>query len=239
MELPETDTVLVFEVLILAVCVRVEKSVLVAKMVFETVVVADPVFVVAAVAVPRELCVVVFELLIDAVYVPEDVDVFVKRGERVSVPDRVPAEADADPVDDIVGGGTRVTEAVAVSLTVLRRETLPETDAVEVRDCFPVAEPVGVVVSVRAGIRVTEPLREMGLSVSPLQRVGEGELLCVFVRGGLRVGLTLLLIEREAAGEKVPVFEDVIVRVAVPEAVGVLDRGPLRLPVDDTVDVFD
>jgi len=41
------------------------------------------------------------------------------------------------------------------------------------------------------------------------------------------------------SGEKVPVFEDVIVRVAVPEAVGVLDRGPLRLPVEDTVDVFD
>jgi len=148
-------------------------------MVFETVVVADPVFVVAAVAVSRELCVVVLELLIDAVYVPEDVDVFVKKGERVSAVDPVPAEADADPVDDIVAGGTRVTEPVPVSLTVLRRETLPHAVEVAVRVCA-VAELVGVVVSVRTGIRVTVPVRDIGLSVSALQRVGEGELEGVF-----------------------------------------------------------
>ena len=145
----------------------------------DTVVVADPVFVVAAVAVPQELCVVVLELLIDAVYVPEDVDVFVKKGERVSAVEPVPTEEDAELVEDIVGGGSRVTVPVPVSLTVLRRETLPHAVEVAVR-VWAVAEPVGVVVSVRGGNRVTVPVREMGLSVSALQRVGEGELEGVF-----------------------------------------------------------
>jgi hypothetical protein len=147
--------------------------------VIDTVVVADPVFVVAAVAVPQELCVVVLELLIDAVYVPEDVDVFVKKGERVSAVEPVPTEEDAELVEDIVGGGSRVTVPVPVSLTVLRRETLPHAVEVAVR-VWAVAEPVGVVVSVRGGNRVTVPVREMGLSVSALQRVGEGELEGVF-----------------------------------------------------------
>jgi hypothetical protein len=55
----------------------------------------------------------------------------------------------------------------------------------------------------------------------------------------VRVGLVLILREREAAGENVPVFEDVIVLVAVPDAVGLLERGPLRLPVEEAVVVFD
>jgi hypothetical protein len=55
----------------------------------------------------------------------------------------------------------------------------------------------------------------------------------------VRVGLVLLLREREVAGENVPVFDDVIVLVAVPDAVGLLDSGPLRLPVEEAVVVFD
>ena len=106
---------LVFELLVLAEWVRVVKLVLLGKMVVESVVVGDRVFVVAAVAVPQELSVVDFELLVDAVYVAEEVDVFVDEGERVSAVDRVPvAEEDAEPVEDMVCGGRRVRETVAV-----------------------------------------------------------------------------------------------------------------------------
>jgi hypothetical protein len=145
--------------------------------------VADGVFVFAAVAVPQEVCVAVLELCADAVYVAEEVDVFVDEPERVSTGDRVPLdEKEPEPVEDIVRGGMRVREPVAVSVFVGRRETLPETDAVGLRDCLAVAEPVGVVVYVGAGRRVTEPLRDTGgLRVSALQRVGDGEADCVFV----------------------------------------------------------
>jgi hypothetical protein len=222
-------------------CVGVTKLVLLFAIVVDTVVVADRVFVRAAVAVPQELSVVDLELLVDAVYVAEEVDVFVDEGERVSAVDSVPLEdVEAEPVEDIVGGGSRVTETVALSVTEGRRETLPQADAVAVQDCFAVADSVGVVVYVAAGFRVRLPVREIGgVNVSALQRVGEGELDGVFEWGGLRVGLALVFRERESLGENVPVFEDVIVRVAVPEAVGVLEIGPLRVPVEDTVDVFD
>jgi len=107
--------VLVFELLALSVFVCVPSIVLVVKGLVETVVVADFVFVVAPVAVPHELCVFDLELLVDAVYVAEDVDVFVDDTERVSAPDRVPVgEEDADPVEDIVGSGIRVRDPVAV-----------------------------------------------------------------------------------------------------------------------------
>lgn len=225
----------------LAECVCVAKLVLLFMIVVDTVVVADCVFVVTAVAVPQELSVVDLELLVDAVYVAEEVDVLVDEDERVSAVDSVPLEdLEAEPVEDIVGGGRRVTETVPVSVTEGRRETLPQADAVAVRDCFAVADSVGVVVYVAAGIRVTLPVREMGgVNVSPLQRVGEGELDGVFEWGGVRVGVTLVFRERESLGENVPVLEDVIVRVAVPEAVGLLEISPLRDPVEDTVDVFD
>ena len=162
---------------------RVAKCVFVAKIVLERVIVADGVFVTTAVAVPQELCVVDLVVRADAVYVAEEVDVFVDDAERVSTVDRVAlGEKEPEPVEDMVRGGIRVREQVAVSVFVGRRETVAQADAVAVRDCLPVAEPVGVVVYVGAGRGVTDPLRDMGgLSVPPLERVGEGEPDCVFV----------------------------------------------------------
>ena len=58
---------LVFDTLMLAVRVEVRADVRVRIMLVETVVVADWVFVLAAVADPHELCVEVFELLVDEV----------------------------------------------------------------------------------------------------------------------------------------------------------------------------
>ena len=58
---------LVLETLMLAVRVRVATTVEVKARLFETLVVADAVFVLAAVAVPQELCVGVLELLVEDV----------------------------------------------------------------------------------------------------------------------------------------------------------------------------
>ena len=105
-------------------------------------------------------------------------------------------------------------------MTEGRRETLPHAVEVAVRVCCPVTVPVGVVVPVKVPFGVPVSVRERAeLGVSALHRVGEGDVDCVLDCTELRVGLVLVFRERDAAGEKVPDLEDVIVRVAVPEAV--------------------
>lgn len=49
----------------------------------------------------------------------------------------------------------------------------------------------------------------------------------------------LVLIERDRGGDDVPVLDGATLRVKVLDAVGDLDPTPLRVPVEDTVDVFD
>lgn len=55
----------------------------------------------------------------------------------------------------------------------------------------------------------------------------------------LRVPVSDLFSEREVTGEDVPVLENAMVRVAVPDAVVVRVTGPLRVPVTEVVDVLD
>ncbi len=86
-EEPDTDTVLVLEFVGLAVSVEVRLGVPVIARLFDIVVVADGVFVLAGVAVLHGLCVGLFELLVDDVYVAEEVDVFVEDAERVVAPE--------------------------------------------------------------------------------------------------------------------------------------------------------
>ena len=83
-------------------------------------------------------------------------------------------------------------------------------------------------------------LRERGaVGVSARQRVGVPEADCVLDCAELRVGVGLVFRERDRAGDKLPVLEGAILLVNVPDAVGVFERAPLRVPVEDTVDVFD
>jgi hypothetical protein len=83
-------------------------------------------------------------------------------------------------------------------------------------------------------------LRESGaVGVSARQRVGVAEVVCVLDCAELRVGLVLIFLEKEIPGDEVPVFEGATLRVKVPDAVVVLDPTLLRVPVEDTVDVFD
>ena len=106
------------------------------------------VFVVAAVAVAQEVCVELFELLVEEVYVAEEVDVFVEDADRVVAPDPVcVGEEDAEPVADTVGGGTRVRVPVIVSVTEGRGLTLPQEVEVAVRVPRAVTVPEGVPVS--------------------------------------------------------------------------------------------
>jgi hypothetical protein len=169
------------------------------------------------------------------------VDVFVEDAERVVAPERVSVgEDDAEPVGDTVGRGTRVRVPVTVSVTEGRRVALTQEVDVAERVRGPVAEPEAVPVSVKVPFRVPVMVREIGaVGVDARQRVGLGEELCVFDCAELRVGVGLVLIERDKGGDNVPVLDGATLRVKVPDAVVVLDPTLLRVPVEDTVDVFD
>jgi hypothetical protein len=83
-------------------------------------------------------------------------------------------------------------------------------------------------------------VRDRGaVGVSARQRVGLTEDVCVLDCAGLRVSVRVVFIERETAGDEVPVLDGATLRVKVPDAVGVFEPTPLRVPVEDTVDVFD
>lgn len=187
------------------------------------------------------LCVVLLELLVDDVYVAEEVDVFVEDAERVVAPDPVcVGEEDAEPVADIVRAGPRVRVPVTVSVTEGRRLTLPQEVEVAVRVPRAVTVTEAVPVSLKEPLRVPVTVRERGaVGVSARQRVGVAELDRVFDWAELRVGVGLVFRERERAGDEVPVLEGAMLLVNVPDAVGVLEPAPLRVVVEDTVDVFD
>jgi hypothetical protein len=227
--------------LVLAVRVLVSRGVRVTARLFDTVVVADWVLVLAALAVAQEVCVADLELLVDDVYVAEEVDVFVEDAERVVAPELVSlGEDDAEPVAETVCRGIRLRVPVTVSVMEGRRVALPQEVEVAERVRGPVADADAVAVSVKLRFGVADWLREIGaVGVSARQRVGLLDVERVLDSIELRVGVALTLNERDKAGENVPDLEDVIVRVPVPDAVGVLDRGPLRVPVEETVDVFD
>ena len=164
-----------------------------------------------------------------------------EEAERVVAPEEVcVGEADAEPVGDTVGAGIRVRVPVTVPVREGRRVTVPHEVDVAERVCGPVTEPEAVPVSVKVPFGVPVILRESGaVGVSALQRVGVAEVVCVLDCAELRVGLVLIFLERDCGGEDVPVFEGAILRVRVPDAV--VERVPtaLRVPVGDTVDVFD
>ena len=150
------------------------------------------------------------------------------------------ADADAEPVGVTVGRGARVTVCVTVSVTVGRRLTLPHDVEVAERVVGPVAEPEAVLVSVKEAFGVPVVVWERGaVGVSARQRVGVAEVVCVLDCEELRVSVGLVLRDRDCAGDDVPVLEGAMLRVKVPDAVGDLDPAPLRVPVEDTVDVFD
>lgn len=151
----------------------------------------------------------------------------------------VPEEED-EPVEETVGRGTRVREPETVTVTEGRRVTLTQEvdDAERVWGPEPDGEGVPVWVTEPFGVPVT--LREMGgVRELSLQRLGEGEAEGVLEGAGLFVWLKLVFREEESTGDIVPVLEKAMVRLDVPDAVGVLETGPLRVPVEDTVDVFD
>lgn len=77
------------------------------------------------------------------------------------------------------------------------------------------------------------------MGVSARQRVGLPEADCVLDCAELREGVGLVFRERDRAGDELPVLEGAILLVSVPDAVGVLEPTLLRVPVEDTVDVFD
>ena len=171
----------------------------------------------------------------------EEVELFVVEAERESLVEGVfIAEKEGEPVPETVGRGARVREPVTVSVTEARRLTLGQEVEDAERVIGPVAEGEGVPVSVTEPFGVLVMLREMGgLRLPALQRVGEGDAEGVFDRGGVLVGLGLLLIEEERAGDLVPVLEKAIVRLEVPDEVDVLDVAALRLPVEHAVGVLD
>lgn len=203
--------------------------------------VAESVFVLAGVAVAHELCVGVFELLVDDVYVAEEVDVFVEDAERVVRPESVSVEEGVlEPGADTLRGGTRLRVPLTVFVTEGRRVMLPqEVDVAErVRGAVTVGE--GVPVSLNVCLELILVLRERtAVGVSSRQRVGVAEVERVLDRMELRVGVRLVLLERDRAGDEVPVLDWAILRVKVPDAVFVLDPAALRVAVEDTVDVFD
>ena len=145
-----------------------------------------------------------------------------------------------EPVEETVGSGTRVSEPETVTVTEGRRVTLTqEVDDAE-RVWGPELDGEGVPVSVIETFGVAVMLREMGgVTLAALQRLGEGDAEGVLEGAGLFVGLKLVFSEEESAGVVEPVLEEAMVRLDVPDAVGVLETEPLRVPVEDTVDVFD
>lgn len=131
-------------------------------------------------------------------------------------------------------------EPVTVSVREGRRLRLGQEVEDAERVIGPVAEGEGVPVSVTEPFGVVVMLREMGVVPLPgLQRVGEGDAEGVLEAAGLFVGLGLVFIEEERAGDVVPVLEKAIVRLEVPEEVDVLDVAALRLPVEHAVGVLD
>jgi hypothetical protein len=152
---------------------------------------------------------------------------------------KVPEEV-AEPGGVTVGGGARVTDPVTLSVIDAARLLEPDALAVAVRVPRPVAdpeaEPVTVTESCREPVTVLEPAT---LSVPLTLREGVADPVDVLDCVELRVPVSDVFSEREIKGEDVPVFEDVIVRVAVPEAVGLRVMGPLRVPVTEAVDVLD
>jgi hypothetical protein len=103
-----------------------------------------------------------------------------------------------------------------------------------------VIESVGLPVGVkeRAGERLTV-LEKAIVPVSARQRLGVGDVDDVLDCTGLRVPVRLVFCEREPAPEDVPVLEEVIVLLPVAVGLGVREGGALRVPVEETVDVFD
>jgi hypothetical protein len=151
----------------------------------------------------------------------------------------VPDEED-EPVEETVGRGARVSEPEPVWLTEGRRVTVTQEvdDAERVWGREPDGEAVPVSVTETFGVAVM--LREMGgVALAALQRLGEGDAEGVLESAGLFVGLELVFREEERAGDFEPVLEKAVVRLDVPDAVGVLETELLRVPVEDTVDVFD
>jgi len=165
----------------------------------------------------------------------------VEDAERVVAPDPVcVGEEDAEPVADIVRAGPRVRVPVTVPVTEGRRVTLPQEVEVAERVPRAVTVPEGVPVSLKEPLRVPVIVRERGaVGVSARQRLGGPEVERVLDCAELRVWVRLVLLEGDRAGDGVPDLEGAILRVTVLDAVGVRDPAPLRVPVEDTVDVFD
>jgi len=232
--------VLVLDILILAVLVNVTIPVRVVKRLVETVAVADIVFVGALVLDPQGLCVFVLELLVEDVCVAEDVDVLVVEGEVVAPEKVAVGDEENEPGGDIVGGGARVIEPVPVWVTVGRPVAVTQDVAVAERVCTVVAEPEGVAVWLNEPFCVSVTVRVIGdVGLSARHLVGVADVDCVLDCAELLVTLDVALRERDTRGDRVPVLEDVIVRVAVPDAVWVLEVGPLLVPVEEIEDVFD
>ena len=149
-------------------------------------------------------------------------------------------EGEVERGADIVRGGIRVRVPVTVCVTEGRRVTLPHDVDVAERLSTAVAVGEGVPVSLNESLAVPVILRDMtAVAVSARQRVGVPELERVLDCPELRVGLRLVFLESDIAGDEVPVLEGAMLRVKVPDAVVVLDPGGLRVAVEDTVDVFD
>ena len=151
----------------------------------------------------------------------------------------MPDEED-EPVEETVGRGARVSEPEPVWLTEGRRVTLTqEVDEAE-RVCGREPDGEAVPVSVTETFGVAVMLREIGgVALAALQRLGEGDAEGVLESAGLFVGLELVFREEESMGDLEPVLEKAVVRLDVPDAVGVLETELLRVPVEDTVDVLD
>ena len=78
-----------------------------------------------------------------------------------------------------------------------------------------------------------------GVTVSALQRLGVEDPEGVFERMELKVVVRVPFIDGLGSRDNVPVFDGITLLESVPEDVPVFDRAPVRVPVEDTVDVFD
>jgi len=151
------------------------------------------------------------------------------------------AEEVADAVLLIVGRGARESVIEMDEVADARRVRLTDEVPVGVRLFWEVAEGVGEIVEVRVkgGVRLVLGDTCAGDALLALQRVGVGDVDCVFDAAAVRVivGVVRMLTLLEA--DPVEVLEVVAVRVGVPVAVCVRVRGGLRVGEELVVDVLE